>query len=190
MTYRPYCSGYGKDLYFLLNMLRVTLKISNSRSKLKSTYFKVTWYKCNEWTAEGKMLAMNWSGYKSVHTHRLLDLTNTLYFTTQVLFSSHGANDSISTAVLPGSWWRWTPSAQPESLQLSLPHSCNALEFPQSLADLGKLPPKLPSSPTAAPHPWEAPGTTAHSSLHCGDHTNPKGDSSSGYQAALSLQVV
>lgn len=50
------------------------------------------------------MLAMNWSGYKSVHTHRLLDLTNTLSFTTQVLFSSHGANDSISMAVLPGSW--------------------------------------------------------------------------------------
>lgn len=47
------------------------------------------------------MLVMKWSGYKSVHTHRLLDLTNTFYFTTEVLVCSHGANESIGKAALP-----------------------------------------------------------------------------------------
>lgn len=112
---------------------------------------------CNERTAVRKWeLVMNWSGYKSVHTHRLLHLTNTFYFTAQVLFAL-----VVQMRALVRLWCQthvedWPPLHSLIPPQLPLPHCCrDALKFPQSLAGQGKLPPKLPSSPTAAPHPWE-----------------------------------
>lgn len=184
MTCCPYCSGYGKDLCFLLNMLRLTIKISNSRSKSRSTVFKVTWYIyiCKEWTAVRKMRGSHEliglgrrvfkpTGFWTWLIHFILQLQ--CYFALMVQMralerlccKTHSEDRPLHTAA------QATHTLNPPELPLS--YFCNALEILQSPADLDKLPPKLSSSPTAAPHPWEAPGIISCSSLHCGDHTIP-----------------
>lgn len=150
---------------------------------------------------EGKWeLAINWSGYNSVH--RLLDLTNTLYFTTQVLLCSHGANEGIRKAVLWDTQQGQTPPhrgsghPQPESPPAVPVPLLQCPGVPALMGRSGQTAPQnFPPHPLLQHVPERLPAL--HHALHYTVETTPfprlflpKVRQLQWYQTALSLWIV